>query len=83
MSFITELYQKNPAVGRKKRGRWEIIAREYIKANPGQTLTQIRDGLGIMEGGTAWGSCSAAIRKLVAENIVLRTVEIPYKHILK
>jgi hypothetical protein len=83
MNFINRLYQTNPNVGHNKKGRWRIIAIEYIKANPGQTLTQIRKGLDINTTGCAASSLHSAIRQLVAENVVLRTVEIPYKHTLK
>ena len=82
MGFIQDLIARNPAAAYEKKGRWRIIVIEYLKANPGQTFKQIKPGLGINVPGTAWSSCQAAVRQLVADHVVLRTWEKPYKHTL-
>lgn len=64
-TFIEQLMVSNPNARYGRKNRWKVIATEYVKANPFQTHHQIRTGLALREGSSAWSSCYAALVDLV------------------
>lgn len=78
--FIKELIEKNPNAARGKKNRWPLIALEYIKANPHNTVDEILKGLELVRESSAGGSIIRAIRKMYLDRILERRHHVPYRY---